>query len=390
MQTSDVLVFSIFLIFAGAALLATLALYARQSLLVAYIVLGILIGPWGLRLISEPALIQDIAHVGIIFLLFLLGLNLHPQKLLLMLREATLVTVISSALFATIGFGVAFAFGYTPLESLVVGAASMFSSTIIGLKLLPSTALHHQHTGEIIISVLLLQDLIAILILLLLRVLGKGNLPATEIGLLVLSLPGLVLFAFLAERYLLIRLVRRYDEIQEYVFLVAIGWCLGLAELAAAMGLSQEIGAFVAGVALATSPIARYIAESLKPLRDFFLVIFFFAVGAGFQLPALGSVAIPATVLALLVVLLKPLIFKILLIWEGEKPALAAEVGTRLGQTSEFSLLIAYMAMAYRVVRPEVSYLIQLTVLLTFLVSSYWVGMRYPTPIANSARLRRD
>lgn len=389
-MASDAVLYSIFLIFSGAALLATFALYARQSLLVAYIVLGIAIGPWGLRLVSEPALIQDIAQVGIIFLLFLLGLNLHPQKLLHLLREATLVTLLSSLLFAAMGFGIGFAFGYSMTESLVIGAASMFSSTIIGLKLLPATELHHQHAGEIIISVLLLQDLLAILVLLLLQGMDHGRVGGMQLVRLALALPALILGAFLVERHVLRRLVRRFDGIQEYIFLLAIGWCLGLAELGTALGLSPEIGAFVAGVALASSPISRFIAESLKPLRDFFLIMFFFAVGAGFRLPAFAQVIVPAALLSIGALVLKPMIFRVLLAWEGERPALAREIGVRLGQISEFSLLIAYLGLSRGIVRPQVSYLIQLTVLLTFVASSYWVGMRYPTPIANSPRLRRD
>ena len=158
-------IFYIFLIFTGAAVLATLALYARQSLLVVYILLGILLGPSGLDWVSDPEIISQIAHIGIIFLLFLLGINLPPQKLVLMLRETTLVTGVSSLLFLVIGAGCALSFGFNFAEAFVIGAAMMFSSTIIGLKLLPTTVLHHQHTGEIIISILLMQDIIAILIL---------------------------------------------------------------------------------------------------------------------------------------------------------------------------------------------------------------------------------
>ncbi len=389
-MTGHAVLFSIFLIFTGAALLATLALYARQSLLVAYIALGILIGPWGLALVSEPDLIRDIAQVGIIFLLFLLGLNLHPQKLLHLLREAMRVTVLSSALFAAGGFGIGAAFGYTVTESLLIGAAAMFSSTIIGLKLLPATALHHQHVGEVIISILLLQDLLAILVLLLLRGLGPEAAGGTELLRLVVALPALVLGAFLVERHVLIRLVRRFDQIQEYIFLVAIGWCLGIAELGTALGLSPEVGAFVAGVALASSPISRFIAESLRPLRDFFLIMFFFAVGAGLQLPAMGRVLIPALLLAAAALWVKPPLFRRLLTREGERPELATEIGVRLGQVSEFSLLIAYLGTAHGALRAEASTLIQLTVLLTFVGSSYRVGRRYPTPIATDARLRRD
>ena len=260
-------VFSVFLIFSGAAVLATAALYARQSVLVAYIVLGMIIGPSGLSLIEDVELLQELSHVGIVFLLFLLGLNLHPQDLWHMFRKATVVTLVSSAVFATLGAATAWTFGYAAVESLVIGAAMMFSSTIIGLKLLPSTVLHHQHTGEIIISVLLLQDLIAIVILLLLHGLG-GTVDGWQSALILsLALPGFLLFAFGFSRFVLTRLLARFDTIQEYIFLMAIGWCLGMAELAEYIGLSAEIGAFIAGIVLATNPISmRSAGEEKEPV----------------------------------------------------------------------------------------------------------------------------
>ena len=387
---SDVIVFSIFLIFTGAAVFAGAALYLRQSMLVAYIALGCLVGPWGLAFVTDATTIQGIGHVGIIFLLYLLGLNLHPQKLLQMLREATRVTLLSSLAFAMVGYLIALAFGYSTVECFLIGAAMMFSSTIIGLKLLPTTALHHRHVGEIIISVLLLQDIIAILILLLLEGLRREVLDLTDTVLLIVSLPALASFAFLFERYVLVRVIQRFDTIQEFVFLVAIGWCLGVAQLGHTMGLSYEMGAFIAGVALATSPIATFIAESLKPLRDFFLVMFFFALGAGFDLSVLATVAIPAIVLALAMLTIKPLVFKTLLDWEGEQPRLGREIGVRLGQVSEFSLLIALLAVSGGVIGAQASYLIQATTLLTFICSSYLIMFRYPTPIAVSESLRRD
>lgn len=384
------IVFSVFLIFTGAAILATVALYARQSLLVAYILLGMAIGPSALGLVKDVQLLQELSHVGIVFLLFLLGLNLHPQNLWHMFRKATLVTLLSSALFAALGALTALLFGYAPLEAAVVGAALMFSSTIIGLKLLPSTVLHHQHAGEIIISVLLLQDLIAIVILLILHGQG-GNQPAWQgIVTLALTLPAFMLFAFGFSRYVLIRLLARFDTIQEYIFLLAIGWCLGMAELSEALGLSPEIGAFIAGVAVATEPISRFIAESLKPLRDFFLVVFFFSLGAAFDLAAMAQVILPAAVLAAISLLLKPLVFKWLWVHEGESPEQAREIGVRLGQISEFSLLIAILATESAVISMQASYLIQLATLITFIASSYYIVLRYPTPIAVSDRLRRD
>lgn len=384
------IVFSVFLIFTGAATLATAALYARQSLIVAYIVLGMAFGPSALGLINDVALLQELSHVGVVFLLFLLGLNLHPQDLWHMFRKATVVTLVSSALFAGLGMSTAWLFGYSLADSLIVGAAMMFSSTIIGLKLLPSTVLHHQHTGEIIISVLLLQDLVAILILLLLHGAAGDSDGWHRAAALGLSLPGFMIFAFGFSRFVLTRLLARFDTIQEYIFLLAIGWCLGMAELSEALGLSPEIGAFIAGIAVATQPISRFIAESLRPLRDFFLVVFFFSLGAAFDLTAMQGVLLPALTLALISLVVKPLVFRKLWVLEGESEALSREVGVRLGQISEFSLLIAVLATQSQVISIQTSYLIQLATLVTFIVSSYFIVLRYPTPIATSDRLRRD
>jgi len=386
----DPIIFSIFLIFTGAAILAGLALFARQSLLVAYILLGGIVGTWGLKLVTEPAVIQQIGHIGIIFLLFLLGLNLHPWQLARMLREAVLVTAVSSLAFGLTGALVGWIFGYSLLESLVIGAAVMFSSTIIGLKLLPTTALHHRHVGQVMISILLLQDIMAIAILLLLEGLSQAGTEWQQLGKLAVAVPLLVLVAFLFERYVLERLMRRFDTIQEYVFLTAIGWCLGMAQLAEMLGLSYEIGAFIAGVSLATNPIARFIAESFKPLRDFFLIMFFFSLGASFNLPMLPEVLLPGAILAITLLVTKPLIFSRLLTGSAETKNLSNEVGVRLGQASEFSLMIAVLALNAGAIGLKASYLIQTTTLITFIVSAYLIMLRYPTPIAVTDRLRKD
>ncbi|BAP55728.1 sodium/hydrogen antiporter [Thioploca ingrica] len=389
MQT-DSIVFHIFVIFTGSAILATGALYARQALLVGYIVVGILLGPSTLAFVEDISVINGISHIGIIFLLFLLGLNLQPQDLLHMLHKTTVVTVVSSLVFATLGFLIGYTFGFTLWDNLMIGASVMFSSTIIGLKLLPTTVLHHKHAGELMVSILLLQDLIAIVVLLVLQGWDKGNLPLVEIGLLTLKLPFLIGFALLFENFVLIKLIRRFDKIQEYIFLVTIGWCLGMAELAVLLKLSEEIGAFIGGVVLASSPISRFIAESLKPLRDFFLVIFFFSLGASLQLGILYKVLLPASVLAGIMLAIKPFTFKYLMVKLGEPTGLSLEIGFRLGQISEFSLLIAVVALNTQVISAQASYLIQAATIITFIISSYFIVFNYPTPIAVSDRLRRD
>lgn len=384
------ILFSIFLIFAGAALLATVALYLRQAMLIAYLVLGALLGPWGLKLVTDADLIQDIARIGIIFLLFLLGLNLSPRKLLHLLRETTLVTLICSLVFSVAAGGVAWLFGFGLGDILVIGVAASFSSTIIGLKLLPTTVLHHRHTGEVIISVLLLQDLIAIIAMLVLHGLGRGDVPLVEFALLLAALPTVCAVAWFGHKWVLMPLFLRFDRIQEYVFLLTIGWCLALAQLSESLGLSYEIGAFIAGIAIATSPVALHIAESLKSLRDFFLVMFFFGLGAGFDLHAAAGVLLPAALIGVGLLLLKPVVFRLALVGQSESNNLAWETGVRLGQMSEFSLLIVFVAASHGLVSEDASLLVQIATLISFVVSAWYIVMRYPTPIAVNEKLRRD
>ncbi|MCZ6501598.1 MAG: cation:proton antiporter [Gammaproteobacteria bacterium] len=387
---TDPLVFSFFLIFTSAAVLATIALYTKQPLIVAYIAVGIILGPSATSLIDNPELINSIAKFGIIFLLFLLGLDMQPSKLGKMLKNSLLVGVTSSVAFFAIGFLISFMFGYSPTERIIIGVAMMFSSTIIGIKLLPTTILHHRHSGELVVSLLLIQDMIAIIVLL---VISGGFLDftgASKVIRVLISLPLIIIFAGLFVRFVLLKLLAKFDAFHEYIFLIAIGWCLGLAEIAELAGLSLEIGAFIAGVSIATSSISMYIATNLKPLRDFFLILFFFSLGASFQLDLLGDVIVPAILLAGLILALKPVVFRYLLSGVSETVPLGWEIGFRLGQISEFSLLIAFIATAEALISQNASHLIQATAILTFLISSYIVVFKYPTPIAVSDRLRRD
>ncbi|MCV6638010.1 cation:proton antiporter, partial [Candidatus Albibeggiatoa sp. nov. NOAA] len=293
LDSTESIIFYIFVIFAGSSILATIALYARQALLIAYIVMGVLVGPHTFGVIQDTSLVSSIADIGIIFLLFLLGLSLQPQDLVHMLKKTTVVTLISSITFAVVGAGCMYAFGFSTQDSVIIGISLMFSSTIIGLKLLPTTVLHHKHAGEIIVSILLLQDLIAIAALLVLRGLSQeGGDLWWNILLMSLNLPLLTLFALGFASYILFPLIRKFDKIQEYIFLMTIGWCLGMAEMGVVMGLSHELGAFLGGVAMASSPITRFIAESLKPLRDFFLIMFFFTLGAKLDLAILYTVIV--------------------------------------------------------------------------------------------------
>lgn len=387
---ADAFIQLIFLIFTGAAVIATAALYARQALPVAYIVLGALLGPWGFGLVGNIEILEGMAEFGIIFLLFLLGLNLEPRELLHMLREAVLVTLVTCVVFFAIGAGVALAYGLDVLQAVLIGAAVMFSSTILGLKLLPTSTLHHQRLGEIIVAILLLQDIIAIAVILFIQGFAGSANPLFDVGVLLVTAPLLFAVALGLCRFGLMPLMQRFDQIQEYVFLSAIGWCMAVAVAGHALGMSYEIGAFIAGVAIATSPISRVIAGTLKPLRDFFLVVFFFSLGARFDMSLLGQVFWPALTLAALLMLVKPVTFAWLFRRQGEKPAVSREIGIRLGQVSEFSLLVAVVGLSSGLMTDRASYIVQATTILTFIASTYWIVLKVPSPIAISESLRRD
>lgn len=384
------MLYTLFLIFVGAAFFATLALVARQSLIIGYIALGVVLGPWGLAWVQDPALIKDISNIGIIFLLFLLGLNLSPNKLWDLLKQTTVVTIITSSVFASVGWAIATLAGLNFINASVVGVACMFSSTIIGLKLLPTTVLHHRHTGEVIVSVLLLQDLIAIVVLLAFQALSSDQSTLFELAKLVVLLPALIGVSWALKNFILLKLFFKFDRIQEYVFLLALAWCLGISQLAYSIGFSHETGAFIAGIIIATSPIAVFIAESLKPLRDFFLVLFFFALGADLNIQALDNIWLPATLLGLAMLFVKPTVFRFALHRVSETNKLGWETGFRLGQMSEFSLLIVAVALKSSLIDTSTVYFIQLATLVTFIGSSYLIVLRYPTPVAVSEKLRRD
>ena len=385
------LFFSFFVIFSGAAVLATFSLYTHQPIIVAYVLLGLLVGPSGFQLVNDPELLNEISHIGIVFLLFLLGLDMQPSSLLHVLKKASLVAVISSVFFFLLGYFSGQAFHFTSNESLIMGAAMMFSSTIIGIKLLPTTVLHHKHMGELMIGLLLIQDILAIVVLLVIGSVGGSESGGeASMALTALALPCLIAFAYGSVKWIIIPLLEKFDLFHEYLFLMAIGWCLGLASLAEYLGLSKEIGAFIAGITLATHPVAQFMTDKLKPIRDFFLVLFFFTLGASFKIHVLADIWLYALILSAVVIAIKPITFKVLLSQQLERSSLAWDVGFRLGQISEFSLLIVYLALSSNLIGEQAAHVIQATAVLTFVISTYIVIFNYPNPIAPADRLRRD
>ncbi len=385
----DDIISELALIYAGAAVLATVFLFLRQPIILSYILLGILVGPSGFSLINKSDHIEKISHIGIILLLFLIGLNLHPEKLFTLLKKTAIITSITSIVFASTAGIITYLFGYGLIDSVIVGLALMFSSTVVGLKLIPTTDLHNEHIGEMMISVLLLQDIFAILIILFLKSEAAINIHLL-FPLLVIKGVLLSVISYAFVKHIILKLFGKFDIIQEYIFIVALGWCLFVAGTANALGLSYEIGAFIAGVTLATSSVALIISEKLKSLREFFLILFFFAIGSQFDWLILKHVFVLSVLLAVISLAIKPIIFKMAFVLSGENIEISKELGYRLGQSSEFALIVSYIAIATGKTSANIPYVIQLTVILTFIVSTYLVSNKYKTPISTNSQKRKD
>jgi len=385
----DNIVFELALIFVGASVLSTIFLYLKQPIILAYIALGMIAGPWGLTFFDDATHIEHFSHLGIILLMFLLGLHLHPQELFKLLKKTSITAVTASSVFTLVTMSITKAFGFPWFDSVLTGLALMFSSTVICLKLIPTTTLHHKRIGEITISILLFQDILAIMLILFLYSSRESHV-AIEVLYLLGKTFGLAIASYLIVKYILLNLFRQFDVIQDYIFVLSIGWCLLIAEAAKLIGLSYEIGAFIGGICIGVSPIALILAEALKPLREFFLILFFFSIGAKFDLFITKHIFLPGAVIAVTLIILKPITFSILFRLGNESKSISNELGFRLGQASEFSLLVAYGAVSVGRISPKTSYLIQFTTILTFIISTYIVVYKYPTPIASQNSLRKD
>ncbi|MDP3142589.1 MAG: cation:proton antiporter [Candidatus Omnitrophota bacterium] len=386
----DWFIFDISVLVVCAAAFSYLAILTKQPIIVAYIFCGILFGPWLLAWVKDIDFITAVSRLGITLLLFLAGIVLHPRHLAKLFRRTSIVTLGGSAVSFLLVFAYASLFNFSFVENIYIALALMFSSTILAVKLLPTTKLHHGKIGAICIGILIAQDLLAIMVLVLMRGFTNGAFTYLNIGLLVLKFIFLAAMAFLFEQFILRKVLAQVDRFHETIFIISLAWCFGMAWLSNRLGLSFEIGAFLAGVALARHPISLFVSEQLKPLRDFFLVMFFFVLGAKINLSILPKIFLPALILTILFMLAKPLLFMRLFRFSREDPVLAREASVRLGQASEFSLLIALLAFELKHISLYASQFIELVTILSMIISSYIVVFSYPTPVGVREKLIQD
>lgn len=323
-----------------ATLLAILVGLLRQPLIISYILTGIIAGPYLFNLISSTDSLATFSHLGISLLLFVVGLGLNPR----VIREtghASLVTGIGQVIFTSIiGFFICLAFGFSPVFAAYISIALTFSSTIIIMKLLSDKGETETLYGRIAIGFLIVQDFIAVLILMAVSSsTNGGGLAAYFLSSLLKGL-GLIAALSLIGYFILPKVLKHIAASQELLLLFSIAWVMLLSGSFYYFGFSIEIGALLAGALLALSPFRQEISSKMRPLRDFFLVIFFILLGAQLSFGDIGHQLVPIIVLSLFILVGNPLIVMILmgLLGYAKKPGFQA--GLTVAQISEFSLIL--------------------------------------------------
>ncbi len=355
------------------AVLAYLAQLLRQPLIIAYILSGVLVGPSLLGFTRSSDVFGALSEVGIAFLLFTVGLGLNWRRV----REVGTIAVasgVAQVIFTSlVGFLIAVWLGFDPLTAIFLSIAFSFSSTIIIVKLLMDKEDLDTLYGKISVGFLLVQDLIAMVVLLMLgAVKDGGSLPVLLTGSLFKGV--LVVFVLWMLAVFVIPTLTRYAaRSQELLLLFALGWCFAVAGTLLSLGFGMEIGALIAGISLSGTIYEREINARVKPLRDFFLVIFFIVLGTQFQLTHLGGLLLPVTVFSLFVLIGNPLIMLLVMRTLGYHPQTAFLVGTNVAQISEFSFIILGAAVGAGLVHSAALSVSALVGLVTFAVCTYLV-----------------
>ncbi len=343
----------------------------KQPSIIAYIVAGLLVGPAALDIVSQVSFLSTFSSIGIAFLLFLVGINLDLRTVRRIGPSALLLGIGQIALSLILGLGAAWAIGVRGAESWYVAAAVTFSSTIVVVKLLSDKKDLDSLSGQLAVAVLVIQDLVAVIALSVVAAVGSHG--ASSLLAVLGKAIALGVVALLTSKYILPPLLHAAGKNQETLFLFSITWCFVLATLFWSVGLSLEIGALVAGLLLASTPYSYEISSRIKPLRDFFIILFFVVLGAQMHLVNIENVLVPAIILSGILLLGKPLIIAFLMGLLGFSKRSAYHTGGTLAQASEFSLILASLGASFGHVAPRTMTTLVLTALLTITGSAYFM-----------------
>jgi Kef-type K+ transport system membrane component KefB len=364
----------------GISILAATALgfifqFFRQPVILGYLVAGALIGPAiGLKLVSEPANIEVISEIGLILLLFIIGLELNPTKLLSSGRQLIYAGIGQFLLCVLIGTGFFMLLGYDlgkgRIDALYLALFCALSSTAIVVKLLYDKFELDTLPGRITLGILIFQDLWAILILAL-----QPHFTDPQILLVVMALgKSFVLLAigFLLSKYLLRWIFERISKTPEMVVAMSISWCAFMAGTGAWIGLSMEMGALIAGVAISTFPYSVHVTAKVLPLRDFFLTLFFFSIGMKIPVPDAALLTMAGVIVIFVTVSRFLTIYPLLsLAGSGRRTSFIASLN--LSQVSEFSLVVAALGVGYGHIDQRMMSLIIYSMAITSVLSSYFI-----------------
>jgi len=355
------------------ALVAVLARLFRQPLLTSYIITGLIVGPFVLNILAAEETVRLFGEIGIAFLLFLVGLDLTP-KIVKEVGKVSLIAGVGQVIFTTvIGFLIVRALGFTAVTALYLSIALAFSSTIIILKLLSDKGELQKLSSKISIGFLLVQDLIAIGLLFIVPLLGGEAKTSADTARLIVQGLLFVGFVFFVAHKILPRFNQFLARSTELLFLFATAWGLGLATLFQYFGFSLEGGALIAGVTLSALPSHREIKARLKPLRDFFIVLFFILLGAQLNFASVHLVIWPAILLSLFVLIGNPLILMAIMGAMGYRKRTSFEVGLSVAQISEFSLILMALGFSLGHVPIEALSLATLVGIITITISTYLI-----------------
>lgn len=363
---------SIFLV--TAAVFGVVVKVVKQPLIIGYLLAGICLGAFGF--VNDTHSVEALAQIGVTLLLFLLGLEMDIADLKSVGKVALITGLGQIIVTSLVGFVISLIFGYSVITSLYIGMALTFSSTIIMVKLLSEKKDLSSLYGKISIGFLLVQDVIAVLILMFLGGLGSTGFTPLELVFVLVKAVGLFVGLWLTSKYALPYL---YEKIigasSELVFMVSIAWALGLASFVAGpLGFTLEIGGFVAGLALSNLPEHIQIEARTKPLRDFFLVIFFMLLGTQLVIKTNVFVLIPqALVYSAFVLIGNPLIVLGILGVMGYKKRTSFMAGLTVAQISEFSFILMSMGLSLGHVSDEVVALVVIVGVITMTLSTYMI-----------------
>ncbi len=345
----------------------------KQPIIIGYILAGIIIGPFILRSGASTELIHTFSQFGIAFLLFIVGLHLNPKVIREIGTSSLLIGLGQVILTFGLGFGVSMLLGFSSITGIYVGIALAFSSTIIVMKLLSDKQHLDSLYGKISIGILIIQDLLAVAVLMVISSVSGGiELGGFGLQNLLIGI-GLIVFLFLSGFYILPRLTKSIAKHQELLFLFSIFWCFLIAALFGYIGFSIEIGALIAGIVLSVSPYSVEISSKVRPLRDFFLIIFFIILGLNMPILDLGPVIVNALILSAVVLIGKPLIFMTFSAFFRYTKRTNFLVGTTLAQISEFSLIVLVLGVAVGHISAEILHTLTLTLVITIFFSTYMI-----------------